>query len=292
MTSVPAAWLDTIVLGDWLDLIRQLPDESVDLVVTDPAYESMNRWLGIGSTARMGRGRAGTGSDDPEKFFRVIPNSQLPDLVQHIYRVLRPGRHAYIVCDELTERLIYRHAVEAEVFTPTDDMDTPSYRRLVWDKVDQGMGYSYRRRYEFVVFLWKGEKLTRRGLRKGKRPLADLGVPDVLRAKRVPASQALVPTQKPDPLFDLLVFQSSLPGEIAFDPFMGSGTLARAAARQGRRFVGFEVDEAHRALALQSLAGVAYQPDYNPCPLFKGGSRLDKAVAQPGLPGLGPGPRL
>ena len=255
--------LNTLVVSDWLDYIQTVPDESVDLVLTDPAYESMRRWEGVGTTARMGMGKEGSGSDNEEdKFFPTIPNEDIPDLVQHIYRVLRPGRHAYIMCDEITERLIYRYAIEERVFTPTDDYGTEPYRRLVldewddenplshyrlivWDKMAPGMVYSYRRQYEFIVMLWKGEKVRRDGTRRGKRRLNSNSIPDVLRFKRIPPTQALVPTQKPVELFELLIGQSTFPLEVVMDPFMGSGTTAVAALRQGRNWTGCELLQKH-----------------------------------------------
>lgn len=238
--------LNKIIVSDWLDYIKAIPDDSIDLVLTDPAYESMMRWQGIGTTARMGMGKEGSGSDDlDDKFFPTIPNTDLPDLVQHIYRVLRPGHHAYIVCDEITERLIYRYAIEEQVFTPTDEYGTEAYRRLIWDKMAPGMGYSYRRQYENVVMLWKGERRHKSGHRRGKRKLNDLGIPDILRFKRVAKSQAIVPTQKPVELFELFINQSTRPGETVLDLFMGAGTTAVAAIHTGRNWMGCELLQKH-----------------------------------------------
>lgn len=238
-----------------MDYIKTVPNESVDLVMTDPPYESLRRWEGVGTTARMGMGKEGSGSDDEEnKFYPTIPNDDLPDLVQHIYRVLKPGCHAYVMCDEITERLIYEYAVKELVFTPADEYGTEPYRRLIWDKMAPGMGYSYRRQYEFVVMMWKGEKKRKDGTRRGKRKLNDLGVPDILRFKRVPPIQQHVPTEKPVELFELLIKQSTQPGELVLDMFMGAGTTAVAAIHQSRQWAGCELLQKHADRANMRIA--------------------------------------
>jgi len=292
--------LNRTYVSDWLTFTRQLPDESIDLYLSDPAYDSLNRWAGVGTTARMGRGKAGSGSDNPAKLFPTIRDEDLPLLLAEVYRVLKPERHAYIMCDFPTMRQLWQQAIETGPFgsylcsgvtTPCgkplvwagaaneDDVfellldtaatwaanlrqaqETGSDRELamrlfdelaavwggirpasplIWDKVAAGMGYSYRSSHEYILFLWKGKK----------RRLNDLGVPDVLRQQRVAPNRAVVPTQKPDALFETLVRQSTQPGELVLDNFMGSGTTARACAKLGRRWLGCDLNPAHVALA-------------------------------------------
>ncbi|MBP6629440.1 MAG: site-specific DNA-methyltransferase [Kofleriaceae bacterium] len=86
------------------------------------------------------------------------------------------------------------------------------------------MGYHYRARYECILFF-----------EKGKRKLADLGVADVLTAPRVRGGY---PAEKPPAVSEVLVRQSTAPGAIVVDPFMGSGSVGVAAVRQGREFWG------------------------------------------------------
>lgn len=285
--------------ADWLDFTRQLPDECIDLYLSDPAYDSLNRWAGVGTTARLGLGRNGSGSDDKAaKFFATVSDEVLPLLLTEVYRVLKPERHAYLMCDFTTLVLLWRHAIENGLFgtyqvsgvtvprgkaliwdgganTAFETMVSIAeawldrlrecdraeasqtlalelfgelgqtwggmipHNPLVWDKIAGGMGYSYRATHEYILFLWKGKK----------RRLNDLGVQDVLRFKRIPPSQAQVPTQKPDPLFETLVRQSTQPGELVLDNFMGSGTTARACAATGRNWLGCDIDPTHVELA-------------------------------------------
>jgi site-specific DNA-methyltransferase (adenine-specific) len=102
------------------------------------------------------------------------------------------------------------------------------WKPLVWDKKTIGMGYHYRARYEFILFF-----------EKGKRRLNDLGVSDVIAVPRIHRGY---PAEKPPAVAEVLIKQSSLPGDLVADPFMGSGSVGTAALRTGRRFSGCDVN--------------------------------------------------
>ena len=104
------------------------------------------------------------------------------------------------------------------------------WKPIVWDKMAIGMGYHYRARYEFILFF-----------EKGKRKLNDLGVPDVLQAKRVWKGY---PTEKPVDLIQTLIEQSSTRGELVVDPFFGSGATLVAANSLDRKWAGTDISEA------------------------------------------------
>jgi DNA modification methylase len=87
-----------------------------------------------------------------------------------------------------------------------------------------GMGYHYRARYECVLFF-----------EKGKRKLNDLGIADIIEQKRISGGY---PAEKPPEVSEVLVRQSSEPGELVVDPFSGSGSVGVAAVRNGRDFRG------------------------------------------------------
>ncbi len=61
------------------------------------------------------------------------------------------------------------------------------------------------------------------------------------------------PTQKPEKLVAKLILASSKPGDIVFDPFLGSGTTSVVAKKLDRRFVGIEVEEEYCLLAERRL---------------------------------------
>src|SRR6187402_428327 len=198
---------------DAVDWLRSLPAASVDLVVTDPPYESLEKHRAIGTTTRLKHSKSS--SND---WFSIFPNSRFPELFRAVFRVLKRDCHFYLFTDQET-MFVAKPIAEAAGFK--------FWKPLVWDKEKIGMGYHYRARYEFILFF-----------EKGKRKLNNLGVADVIECPRILKGY---PTEKPVAVADVLVQQSTEPGEIVVDPFMGSGSVGVAAVNQGRTFLGNDI---------------------------------------------------
>lgn len=203
----PLACMDAVA---WL---RTIADESVDLVVTDIAYESLEKHRAKGTTTRLKVSDASS-----NEWFPIFRNERIPELLRELYRVLKSNTHCYLYCDQETMHVFKRYA-EPAGFT--------WHKFLVWDKRKIGMGYHYRARHELIVFL-----------EKGKRKLRDLGIPDVLECDRVLRGY---PTEKPAEVSETLITQSTELGQLVIDPFMGSGSVGVAAKRSGRIFAGCDI---------------------------------------------------
>ena len=210
---------------DAVAFLGGLPAESVDLMVTDPPYESLEKHRAIGTTTRLKQSDASSNA-----WFAVFPNARFADLFAEIYRVLKRDTHFYLMCDPETA-FIAKPIAEAVGFK--------FWKPLVWDKVTIGMGYHYRARYEFVLFF-----------EKGKRKLANLGIADVLEVPRVRGGY---PAEKPVALSEVLLRQSTDEAHLIVDPFMGSGSTGVAALNLGRRFLGNDIADASLARARERL---------------------------------------
>lgn len=216
-----------------LDLLESLPDNSVDLIITDPAWQSLDKWRNMGSTTRLGGGR------DPKKhrdemWFQTFPDEAVPYFISECHRVLRPGSHLYCFSDYSSLKLVLQ---KASLF----DYEKP----LCWNKMSPGMGYHYRATYEFIWFaVKKGEK----------RKLKDLSIPDVLSYRRVTGGY---PTEKPAELIRLFIDQSSNENELVVDPFFGSGVVLQTAQSMNRIALGSDIsDAAHEYLNKRLTEGV------------------------------------
>ena len=196
--------------GDAVAWLRSLPTNSIDLAITDPPYESLEKHRAKGTTTRLKNSKASS-----NQWFEIFPNARFTELFVEIYRVLKKNAHFYMFCDQET-MFVAKPIAEAAGFT--------FWKPIVWDKEKIGMGYHYRARYEFILFF-----------EKGKRKLADLGTPDVLRCARIRNGY---PTEKPVPISTTLITQSSQPGDLVLDPFMGSGSVGCAATLADRNFLG------------------------------------------------------
>ena len=203
-------------------------------MVTDPAYESLEKHRAVGTTTRLKHSKAS--SND---WFKIFPNERFGELFAEVFRVLRPDTHFYLFCDAETMFVAKPKAEEAGF---------RFWKPLVWDKRTIGMGYHYRARYEFILFF-----------EKGKRRLNDLGISDVI---SVPRIRKGYPAEKPAVVSEILIGQSSQAGDVVADPFMGSGSVGVAAARLGRRFWGTDLNPGAVRLSADRLRqfGIVLEP--------------------------------
>lgn len=193
--------------ADALQLLESIPDKAIDLFATDFPYESLEEHRAKGTTTRL-----------VKEWFDTIPNEQFPKILREMYRTAARNSHLYLICDHVT----------AFVMKPMVEAAGWKYWNLItWDKEKLGMGYHYRHRKEFVIFA-----------EKGKRLINDLSIPDII---RVPAIRGGYPTEKPVGLMKILISQSTDPGEIVCDPFMGSGSTLVAAADLERKWLGCDI---------------------------------------------------
>lgn len=259
----------TIHQGDAVTWLRSLPSGSVSCIVTDIAYESLEKHRDVGTTTRLKQSAA---SSNP--WFGIFRNERIPELLVECYRVLADDAHFYFYCDAET-MFLAKPMGEAAGFT--------FHRPIVWDKVTIGMGYHYRGRHEYVLFF-----------EKGKRKLNDLGIADVIAARRLTgmvcdrcmllgdpaaarppinkgvcsscggAAREAYSTEKNPRVTQVLIEQSTSPGELVADAFMGSGSTGVAALACGRAFAGNDIAEDAIALAMSRMPGAVVVPDAPP----------------------------
>ena len=225
---------------DAVEFLRTLPSASVNLLITDPPYESLEKHRAVGTTTRLKHSKSSSNN-----WFTVFPNARFGDLFAEAFRVLKRNTHLYLFCDAET-MFIARPEGERAGFH--------FWKPLVWDKQAIGMGYHYRARYEFILFF-----------EKGKRRLNNLGTADVIAVPRVHRGY---PAEKPPAVSEVLINQSTAPGEVVADPFMGSGSVGVAALRAGRRFAGTDLNPEAVRLTADRLAqfGEGHAPANLPPP--------------------------
>jgi len=258
-----------IYLGDAVDMLRMSPDESIDLIVTDTAYESLEKHRAVGTTTRLKQSDASS-----NEWFSIFGNERFEEFFREAFRVLKKNTHLYFYCDEETAD-IAKPIGRAAGFT--------FWKSLVWAKTRQGMkpdaddltvehqamgmGYHYRSSREFILFF-----------EKGKRKLTDLGVRDVL---PFPAIKNGYPTEKPVDLNKVLIRLSSEPGDIVCDPFMGSGSTGVAAVKLGRTFMGCDIKESATIEARKRLVAAGGTNQYDTIIVPSGVKRPERPEPPP-----------
>ena len=205
--------------GDCFELLQDIPDESIDMVLTDPPY-GMN----FQSEYRK------------HKYEKIMGDSDLAwldDFVNEIYRVSKPNTAHYVFCS-------FHHI---DKFKQAIERKFKIKNILTWVKNNTSMGDlkgDFAPKTEFIIFFHKGRRLI-----NGKRD------PNVLEFKKT--RNELHPTQKPVDMTEYMIGKFSDEGDVILDPFMGSGTTGVACKNTNRIFIGMELDETYFNIAKERI---------------------------------------
>jgi len=205
---------------DVFEFLKELKDESVNLIVTDPAYSGMNQHLQLGKGRIVGDyKRKGDKGKWFEEFHDTVENYE--HFLSEANRVLKTNSHIFLMFDSYS--MLTLGPLVRKYFNVKNI--------IVWDKINLGMGHYFRRQSEFILFACKG-----------KKPLSRRDISDIWKIKRI--HNAAYPTQKPVELFEAMIASSRLKSDKEFlvcDPFMGSGSSAIASIKQGCSFIGTDI---------------------------------------------------
>jgi adenine-specific DNA-methyltransferase len=195
-------FVNRIIPGDCVEVMRQMPSGSVDFIATDPPYL-------VGYTSRDGRSIANDKTDE-----WLLP------AVAQMYRVLK--YNSFLVC-------FYGWNKVDRFFAAWKQAGFHPVGHLVWVK-------PYHSNTGFVRYSHEEAYL----LTKGVPDTPPIILRDVLEWHYT--GNGLHPTQKPVMAMLPLIMAFSRMRDIVLDPFAGSGTTAVAAKQLGRRFIGIEID--------------------------------------------------
>lgn len=235
---------DTVSLGDTRELIKELADESIDLVVTDCPYHTISDGdaKGIWRDKMCGGMLAKHGSSKCERDYDNVKKSKLFDhndiefseWMSEVWRVLKMDSHCYIMVNGRNLKDLWLEAERCGFM----------YQQLlVWDKGNATPNRYYMNGCEFILMLRKGMATS----------VNDMGISNLLSVPNVVANKQH-PTGKPVELMEILIRQSSEPDDVVLDPFMGSGSTCVAAKRLNRRYIGFEIDQKYYDIAFRRLS--------------------------------------
>lgn len=222
-----------VVHGDCLKIMPDLPDESIDLVLTDPPYAINYR-----SNRRIARPKFNHIDND-------LPGDWIEIFAAEAYRLLRNDRHLYCFC---------RHDTYPLFYNAFEDAGFAMKRTLIWVKNNHGSGDlkgDYASRDEWIIFAHKGRRLLR-----GKRE------DNILEFAKIHTGSLLHPTQKPVELLRLLINKSTDRGEVVFDPYAGVLSTAVAAMEGERDFIMIEIDREYLAQGISRLTQNEYFAKY------------------------------
>lgn len=249
------------ICQDLFEALPYLPANFVNLLFIDPPY-NLNKSFNGRPFSRMA-------TDDYEAW--------LESWLQPLIRLLKPTASVYLCADWQSSGAVQRVAEKYLLV----------HNRITWER-EKGRGakLNWKNASEDIWFCTVSPRYTFnveavKLKRKVMAPYTDNGQPKDWAESRqgrfrlthpsnlwtdltVPfwsmPENTDHPTQKPEKLLAKLILASSNPGDLVFDPFLGSGTTSVVAKKLGRRYVGIELDEGYCCLAEKRLTLAEIDP--------------------------------
>ena len=217
----------TVVNGDCLDYLGQIPDNSIDLILTDPPYN-----IAQYSTGNINLpGRSALNNDLAE--WDLIPIDPF-DLPPDFKRIIKPDGNIFVFT---SYNLIGKWH---EAF----DSEFDTFQFFIWHKTNPApkiFKNGFLNSCEMIACMWnKGHKWNFSDQRNMHNFFES---PICMKPERL--SEPKHPSQKPVRLLEHIVSIASNENDVVFDPFMGVGSTGVAALRNKRRFIGIEIEKSY-----------------------------------------------
>lgn len=233
-------------------VLKILDDESVDLAVYDPPYPTIS-----GGTPDDSRRPTGILEANDGKVFAmndIKPEAYLPEL----HRVLKPNAHVYMMTNGY-------NLFEKDILQVVKRHGFKVHNLLPWKKNNATPNRWYMKDVEYTIFMRKGKAFqinhpgdkTAQDVDMHPRDLIsdwdpDAEFPYALDHSNV-SSPKPHPTAKPINLMKTYVENSSQPGDVVLDMFMGAGSTGIACEELDRSFIGVELDPEYFEVACERM---------------------------------------
>ena len=240
---------DQIILGDCLQLFRQLPDNCVDITFADPPFNLKKKYHSTKDRFELEEYLSWCESWMSE-MVRVTKDSG-SIFVHNIPKWLT---YATNVLNKLAD---FRHWISWEAPTaPMGKSLQPAHYGILFYAKDAKLNKFYEIRYPHLRCRKCGYLHKDYGGKKGVLhpfgPLVSDSWTDIHRIRHNKYRDPH-PCQLPIHLLERILLMSTDEGDIVLDPFLGTGTTAIAAKRLGRHYIGFELDETYATIALEKV---------------------------------------
>lgn len=228
----------TIYHGDAPEIMALFKAESIDVIWTDPPYGNGNHQGDLNARLNKYRGI----SDQP--ISNDLPNTMRSVVGAVLLEAARVLKRDCCCCCCCCTGGGGPNPTFAWIATRMDTLGLRFFHSVIWDKINPGLGWRYRRQHEMVMIAHReGGKL--------KWANNSLAVPNIYACS--PPRQRSHPNEKPLKLVSSFLGWHSLIGDTILDPFMGSGTTLRAAKDLGRKAIGIELEERYCEIAAKRL---------------------------------------
>ncbi len=248
---------DVIHRGDCIEVLRSLPDASVDMVFADPPY---NLQLG-GDLLRPDNSKVDAVDDDWDKFDSFAEYDAFSRAwLSECRRVLKPEGSIWVIG---SYHNVFRLGAAIQ------DLGFWVLNDIIWRKsnpMPNFKGTRFTNAHETLIWAARSREQKRytfnydalKAFNEDTQMRSDWTLALCTGEERLKDEEGKKahPTQKPEALLHRVLLAATRPGDVVLDPFFGTGTTGAAAKRLGRRFVGIERDEGYAKLAEKRIKAV------------------------------------
>ena len=242
-----------ITQGDSLELLKKIPDKSIDLIFADPPYNLQLRE----TLYRPDQTTVEAVTNDWDKFetYQAYDDFSLKWL-QECKRALKDGGALWVIGS-------YHNILR--LGTSIQNLGFWILNDIIWHKTNpmpNFRGTRFTNAHETLLWCTTSRKAkytfnyqNLKELNEGKQMRSDWHIPICSGKERLREdnNQRSHPTQKPEALLYRIILSSTNVGDTILDPFLGSGTTAVIAKKLQRNFIGFEKDKEYIKLAKKRL---------------------------------------
>jgi modification methylase len=248
---------DIVHSGECIDVMRTLPEQSVDLIFADPPYNLQLK----GELHRPDNSRVDAVDDDWDRFASFASYDEFTRAwLGAARRLLKPDGAIWVIG---SYHNIFRlgAALQDAGFWILND--------VMWRKTNPMPNFRGKRltnAHETLIWAAKSDRSkytfnyeAMKALNEGVQMRSDWTIPLCTGGERLKNAdgEKAHPTQKPEALLHRVLVASTRTGDLVLDPFFGTGTTGAVAKRLRRRFIGIEREPEYRRLAERRIAAVS-----------------------------------
>ena len=267
---------DSILIGDCIELMKGLPDESIDLVFADPPY---NLQLG-GDLHRPNNSKVDAVDNDWDQYDSLQHyDAFTKEWMAQARRILKPDGAIWVIGS-------YHNVFRLGYIL--QDMGFWILNDVIWRKSNPMPNFRGRRftnAHETLIWAGKSEKSkytfnysSMKAMNEDLQMRSDWYLPLCTGSERLKGDDGKKahPTQKPESLLYRVLLSSTKQGDTVLDPFFGTGTTGAVAKAMGRHFIGLERDKEYAAHAQKRIDAIT--------PLDKNVLNLQQKREKPRVP--------
>ena len=246
-------FMNRIIRGDCIQVLKELPDNSVDLIFADPPYNLQLQ----GELWRPNQTKVDAVNDDWDKFTSFEEYDKFcQEWLKECRRILKENGTIWVIGSYHNIFRIGKIMQDVGFWILNDILwiktnPMPNFKGTRFNNAHETLIWASKNKDSRYTFHYK----TMKAFNDDLQLRSDWYIPICNGGERIRVNgEKAHSTQKPEALLYRIIISTSNPGDIILDPFMGSGTTGAVAKKLGRNFIGIEKEEFYIKIANERIA--------------------------------------